>query len=227
MARATTAVEGWEDGSDDEDTLTGDLGATLRTRPSIVTSNGETWMWRVRYKKFRGRGPGALERPTGADGIFQIEVTRGDEKHFKGLLFQAKKAGTTDGRLAAQVERMEGLASGGSAIFEYGPNAYRAATGHAYLTAGSPSLRSKGAPLQSLSSFLGDSFLPCGTGLRGMYYDALRALLLLPTGPAIRIPIRHRIVVEAELRNDQAVAVRSNNRSQRPSPRVARQRRST
>src|SRR2546426_834811 len=99
MTRARTAVEGWEDGSEDEDTLTGDLGATLRTRRSTVTANGQTWVWRVRYKKFRGRGHRALERATGADGIFQIEVTTGDQKHFKGVLFQAKKVGTTDGRL--------------------------------------------------------------------------------------------------------------------------------
>ena len=127
---ARRAREGWEDGSDDEDTLTGDFGAMLRTPwTSPIVVSGEIWSWRVRYKKFRGRGRGAFERRSGADGIFQIEVTRGDLKDFKGLLFQAKKAGSPDGQLASQVERMEGLSAGSTAVIEYGPRGYRAVAG--------------------------------------------------------------------------------------------------
>jgi len=199
LSRARAAVDGWEDGSDDEDTLTGDLGATFRTASSLVVlANGAAWSWRVRYKKFRGRGGGAFETVSGADGILQVEVTRGPEKQFKGLLFQAKKVTARDGQLISQVERMERLADGGSAVFEYGPERYRAVPGHAYLQAEAPSRRSKAADLTSLGDFLGNAFLPCTTGLRGMYYDALRGLLLLPHGVAHRISVRHRISVEAE-----------------------------
>ena len=92
--RAQHAQEGWEGGSDDEDTLTGDLGATFRTPwSSPIRTNGDTWSWRMRYKKFRGHGPGAVEKKSGADGILQVEVTRGSEVQFKGLLFQAKRSG--------------------------------------------------------------------------------------------------------------------------------------
>ena len=197
--RAKAAAEGWEDGSDEEDTLTGDLGATLRTSwsPPLFV-NGTAWRWRVRYKKFRGRGRGAFEKESGADGIFQIEVTIGSGKHFKGLLFQAKKAGSLDGGLASQIQRMEHLARGGSAVVVYGPRRYRAAMGSTYLQKHSTSGRIRITDLEPLESFLGDGFLPCMNGLRGMYYDASRTLLLLPNGVAHRISVRHRISVEAE-----------------------------
>jgi len=222
---ARNAVSGWDDASEDEDTLTGDFGALLRiewSRP--IAADGETWRWRVRYKKFRGRGGGALERETGADGIFQIEVTRGDEKAFKGLLFQAKKLGGSNGRLSPQVERMESLAPGSSAVFEYGPPVYRAASGQGYLQAGSPSLRHKAPNLRPLDSFLGDEFLPCNAGHRGLYYDALRGLLLLPTGTALRVSVRHRVTIEAEEFRRNDVETRSSRRGRKP-PRAGRRRR--
>src|SRR5258706_12006601 len=92
--RSKEAVESWESASDEEDALTGELGKTLRknwTSPVLV--NGQSWSWRVDYKKFRGRGRDAFEKTSGADGIFQLEVTIGLEKFFKGVLFQAKKIG--------------------------------------------------------------------------------------------------------------------------------------
>lgn len=56
------AEEGWDAGNDEEDTLTGHLGAKLQTRWSPTTrSDGRLWKWKVSYKKFRGRGPKALK----------------------------------------------------------------------------------------------------------------------------------------------------------------------
>ncbi|OGQ81379.1 MAG: hypothetical protein A3F90_12970 [Deltaproteobacteria bacterium RIFCSPLOWO2_12_FULL_60_19] len=197
--RAREAAAGWEGGSDEEDTLTGDLGATLRTDWSqLPPADGYLWRWRVRYKKFRGRGQGAFEKTSGADGILQIEITRGSEKHFKGVLFQAKKVGRLNGDLASQLERMEQLAPGGSAVIEYGPTTYRAAPGKDYLQGHATSHEQRDAGFRPLSEFLGDSFLPCASGLRGMYYDAVRELLVLPSGVAHHISVRHRITVETE-----------------------------
>ncbi len=195
--RAQHAQEGWEGGSDEEDTLTGDLGATFRTPwSSPIRSNGDIWLWRMSYKKFRGRGYGAFEKESGADGIFQVEVTRGSEMEFKGLMFQAKKTGQLNGDLASQVERMEAMAPQGSAVFEYGPDSYRAIAGHDYLTEASIDKSRIGRALQPLGGFLVD-FLSCTYGLRGMHYDAIRGLLILPNGSAYRVSLAHRFLIEA------------------------------
>jgi hypothetical protein len=201
MRAAEHAPVGWESGAEEEDTLTGDLGATLRREWSIVVVNGGIWNWRVTYKKFRGRGPGADEKHLGADGIFEIEVSRNSEVHVKGVLFQAKKRGRRDRRLESQARRMEDVAKGGSAIFEYGPEHYNAIATGKYLDELSAEVRRSGdeAPWPLLGDFLGNDFLPCKTGLRGMYYDAVRGVLVLPAAPARRIALNHRIRVEALL----------------------------
>lgn len=196
VARAAVSPDGWEGGSDEEDTLTGDLGGTLRSNWQwIGVPDAGRWSWRVRYKKFRGRGRGAFEKPSGADGILQVEVSRGRTRELKGLLFQAKKIGQANGRLTKQVTLMEELAEGGSAIFVYGPSVYRAIGGRRHLEA-PPETHQERNLYQPLGEFLGDAFLPCDIGLRGMYYDAIRGLLVLPNGAAHRVVVRHRITVE-------------------------------
>jgi hypothetical protein len=196
--KAGHAHEGWPAGSDEEDTLTGDLGATFRTPWSPpISMNGDTWSWRITYKKFRGRGPGAFERSSGADGIFQVEVTLGSQMEFKGLLFQAKKMGQMNGELQSQVERMERMAPRGSAVFVYGPESYRAVPGHDYLAQASLDRSAIERALQPLGEFLGRDFLSCIHGLRGMHYDAARGLLFLPNGSAYHISVAHRIRIEA------------------------------
>ncbi|TBO44472.1 hypothetical protein [Pedobacter kyonggii] len=56
------ALEGYESANEEEDTLTGDLGATLRIRNQKVevkeaqAGNQGTWNWSINYHKFRGRG---------------------------------------------------------------------------------------------------------------------------------------------------------------------------
>lgn len=192
-ARARVAIEGWESGADDEDVLTGDLGATLRTGWRSVHLRGASgWRWRVSYKKFRGRGPGAFEKSSGADGIFQVEITSETDKIFKGLLFQAKRTRSSHAKLLLQVDRMEKIAENGSAIWFYEPSGYLALPGAAYLVA--PEYK----VLEPLDSFLSETFLSCATGLRGMYFDAVRGLLLLPNGFAHRVTLRHKITVEIE-----------------------------
>jgi hypothetical protein len=51
----------------------------------------------------------------------------------------------------------------------------------------------------TLGSFF-DEFLECKNGLRGMYYDAVRGRLVLPTVDleikAVQLDVRHRIKIE-------------------------------
>src|SRR5688572_2170553 len=89
------AVEGYYSAHEDEDTLTGDLGATLRiSNQRVVVNNpevGGTWTWSLTYYKFRGRGKKANESVVGADAIFEVEVDWNERnKQKKCSLFQAK-----------------------------------------------------------------------------------------------------------------------------------------
>lgn len=194
--QAARAHRGWEAGSDEEDTLTGHLGASLQRDWSTITVNGAEWTWRMTYKKFRGRGPGAFERQIGADGILQLEVNLGVEIEFKGLLFQAKKIGQMNGHLAEQVGFMESVADRCSAVFEYGPDEYRAISGHDYLADADLVNRRAAPTLRPLGEFLGQGFLGCDFGVRGMYFDAVRRILHLPDSSAIRTSLDHRLQIE-------------------------------
>jgi hypothetical protein len=194
-----TAHSGWVSASSEEDTLTGDFCGRLRIDWQNSVADGDSWKWRVRYKKFRGRSKNAFEKRSGADGIIQIEVTLNPRrvKIYKGLLFQAKKKLLGfNAKTVGQVQAMEKIAPGGSALFLYVPNGFGAISGATYLE------RSAALTVPHLGSFLGDRFLPCKSGLRGMYYDAVRELLLVPTGDsdihAMPVDLRHRVLIEAQ-----------------------------
>ncbi len=200
-----TAESAWTAASAEEDTLTGDLCGRLRTEPHrIRVRRSEQWEWSIRYKKFRGRGKDAFEKRSGADGIIDIEVTRDEEKFYKGLLFQAKKGDLrVDAELTEQILKMEKLARGSSAIFEYRKDGYRAIPGEVFLEHRSKRRSDRRVVIQSnehpLGSFLSDEFLPCNIGLRGMYYDANRELLLIPgRARALRVELQHRLRIDVE-----------------------------
>jgi len=194
------APDGWASNKAEEDSLTGDLGRLLRTKGSVpvLVDRKPGWQWSIRYNKFRGRGPGAFEHKSGADGIVQIEVSRRFERVYKGVLFQAKKEGrNNDPDLNEQLQRMEAIAPGGSGVFVYGPNGYSGLKGAEYLHP----VRSGGfliRKLRPLSEFL-DDFLECKNGIRGMYLDAVRELLLVPTISgelkAHEVEVRHRVKI--------------------------------
>ena len=117
---------------------------------------------------------------SGADGIIQVEVTVRGITEFKGILFQAKKHGYRDRiRLEKQVVWMETHSPGGSAVLIYGPDGYAAIKGKEYLS-DAPETDLKVRRLLTLGQFF-DEFLECTTGIRGMYYEAVRERLLLPT----------------------------------------------
>jgi hypothetical protein len=196
-----SAVSGWESNKDEEDSLTGDLGRSLSTGRNIVISvNGQVWRWCVRYKKFRGRGPGAFETTSGADGIIQVEATLRDETLFKGVLFQGKKGERLrNAELTKQVEAIEKTAPGGSAVVLYNPTGYVAIKGTEYLHPEEVLVGPMIKRMRPLASFF-DEFLECKSGLRGMYYEAVRERLVLPTIDgqikAVQLEVRHRIKIE-------------------------------
>jgi hypothetical protein len=203
--RTAHAERGWEGGADDEDALTGDFGGSLRT-PHWIESmqNGTLWRWQVRYKKVRGKGDGAPEKEIGADGVFQIEVHPQSRPLvvYKGILFQAKKdRGSSRSDLIDQVEDMERIAPGGSAVFEFGPEGYRGASGKVILATRRRRPERIPHPEESLGRYLADRFLPCESGLRGMYYDFMDGTLIVPVGQGVvvrRIRPRHLIEVEVK-----------------------------
>jgi hypothetical protein len=196
-----SAVTGWEANQAEEDSLTGDLGRLLSansSQPIIV--NGKTWHWRIRYKKFRGRGDDAFEKTYGADGIIQIEATFGGTTLHKGILFQAKKATRfRPGELRKQLVLIEGVAPGGSAVLLYDPTGYRAVRGSELLHFEEGLVGPAIRRMQPLPSFF-DDFLECKNGIRGMYYEAVRERLLLPTIDgqirAVPLEIRSRIKID-------------------------------
>jgi hypothetical protein len=198
---AETAATGWEANQDEEDSLTGDLGRLLKTPHTVhINLNGQVWRWRVEYKKFRGRGEGAFEGRTGADGIIQIEATLRGITLFKGILFQAKKA--TRFRAAEvreQITLIEKMAPGGSAVVLYDPAGYRAVKGTEFLNSEEGIVGNAVKRMLPLGSFF-DDFLECKNGVRGMYYEAVRERLLLPSLDgeirAVPLELRHRVKIE-------------------------------
>lgn len=107
IARAT---EAYENASEEEDTLTGQLGFSLNCKTKKVVVKGDrqkeqmpgTWKWFLKYTKFRGRGPNATENILGADGIFEFGVKYGRRFRKKSLLFQAKNNLSADKQLFYQ-----------------------------------------------------------------------------------------------------------------------------
>jgi hypothetical protein len=94
---------------------------------------------------------------------------------------------------------MEGIAPGGSAVFEFGPEGYRGAVGRAILEERERNQRRIPHPDESLGTFLADRFLPCEAGLRSMYYDFRRKVIFVPSsegGVLKQVSLRHQIDVE-------------------------------
>jgi hypothetical protein len=122
------ALRAHRSGQEDEDTLTGQLGACLRTtQPRRVVVELDkvrrTWTWSLEYRKFRGRGPKATEKLVGADGIFDFVMTRDGEQTRKAALFQAKTGSEDKQRLLAQCIRLSTWKEA-AFVIQYGEKAY-------------------------------------------------------------------------------------------------------
>lgn len=104
------ATSGFISANEDEDTMTGELGASLRSGTRTVMVNraeiNGPWKWSIDYVKFRGRGKDATERHVGADGIIELSLDWSGRKESKSLLFQAKMDWQSDASLMQQAVLM-------------------------------------------------------------------------------------------------------------------------
>ena len=195
-----SAEQGWESARADEDTLTGDLGASLRVGWRSVNNGVDEFQWRIKYSKFRGRGEGAEESVLGADGIFQIEIEDvvSGALRTKGLLFQAKKHTNRDRKeLLKQTDAMNDLVPGGACVIEYGPTSYQAFNATSVLHEdGVRTGRDR------LGDYLAGQFLPCLVGKWGLYYEVNRNVLVLPDAShgyqRVRARLKHSFRIEVQ-----------------------------
>jgi len=166
------AISGYLSGNEDEDTLTGQLGASLRIGNQVVDSNG--WAWSIDYRKFRGRGPGATEKYVGADGIFEIRVRHIEGEQRKALLFQAKNDWNDDPKLVEQALLLSTWREA-AFVLNYTPTAIEAFRLDNVISSGGN--RSKATAHMSLAQFLGGEFLLCRVGDLYLAYDASNRIL--------------------------------------------------
>ena len=181
---------GWTNAPTSEDTLTGDWGGAMKTGWSErIEDSGYFWRWRIQYRKMgAGNQHASEEKSTGADGIFQIEVSRFtggvlpatsttvslenvEEEYFfaKGLLFQAKRSDSHDAKkLLEEVQKIEKLTPGNGAYFEYGPDNYHATLAKKIVESEGST---QGVELFRLGDFLADQFMECLVGVEGLYVD--------------------------------------------------------
>jgi hypothetical protein len=175
-ASTAEAVNGYLSGHEDEDSLTGDLGASLRigTQTVHIPEGQEvsgSWTWSITYYKFRGRGKKATEKVLGADGIFELAVNWGTQNNEKKcLLFQAKNQWQEkDQKLFEQCIKLSTWREA-AFVLNYAPNNYEAFFIDDVIKAGGSR-----APVStgiSLASFLSRHFLECLIGDTDLAYDA-------------------------------------------------------
>ncbi|MGO9330543.1 MAG: hypothetical protein ACLQJ0_20835 [Steroidobacteraceae bacterium] len=159
----------------DEDALTGALGQSISRNGAVTIQIGqEKYTVRTYYRKVRGRGLGAPEKPTGADGIFQIEVLNaaGRSVWTKGLPFQSKKEWHgTDSRLASQAGDMIAT-TGQGLVIDYSSSGYKACPAIAAVEHGGYAAGvSEARQFRPLGQILGNDFLDCTIGVEGLTYD--------------------------------------------------------
>lgn len=159
----------------DEDSVTGALANDLlEPEPMKIQVGGQVYLWTTTYYKIRGRGKDAPEGELGSDGIFQFEVY--DERIGrmlvrKGLLFQSKKRWTgSDRRLLGQARDL--LAQSPSAIvIDYSEKGYRAFAASDVVAANGNRRRIKARHNKPLAEVLGDEFVRCTRGDRGLRWE--------------------------------------------------------
>jgi hypothetical protein len=175
LAAVAIAEEGFENGRADEDCLTGALGDRLRHRPVVLgLPDGKEFRWETNYYKIRGRGRGALEKPLGADGIFQVQVIdlTGAVVLRKGLLFQAKNEWSgSDSGLLDQARKLTNTGTN-AIVVDYSSSGYFAVPASQVVEAGGNRRNVVKAHIRPLGKALAIGFLDCIVGRRGLYYDS-------------------------------------------------------
>lgn len=174
------ATAGYLSANEDEDTLTGHLGALLSigSQKVQVTDNEVPgiWTWSINYYKFRGRGKKATENIVGADGIFELIIDYGNNQSSKkSLLFQAKNNWASDSLLYSQCIKLSTWREA-AFVLNYSPDEFQAFSID-------DAIKSRGVKLQaknkySLHAFMGETFLDCKVGDTELDYDATKRTLV-------------------------------------------------
>jgi hypothetical protein len=171
------AESGWIFANQDEDTLTGDFLGRLRSDWLGVGN----YNFRFYYDKVRGRGPGALEKLTGTDGIITIEFKVDQRIRYKSFVFQAKKRGNPID--PSQVKKMKKYFPDGNVVFEYSP--------FGYFVKG----YNKGEDVR-INKFLIDYFFKCISGTFDMYYDSKTNQFMNGNRPMDIVGVKHKMSIQ-------------------------------
>ena len=204
QSAVTKAVEGFWSANEDEDTLTGHLGASIKTGTHTVNVVQDEisgpWKWSLDYSKFRGRGANATESHLGADGIFELNVDWGYRTERKSLLFQSKTEWDDSPDLVEQSILLSTWREAAIAI-DYRPEGFEAFSVDSVLSSrGKRSNAGRGIPLQDA---LSDYFLKCKIGNTDLRYDTRSRRLYwrdtngLLVGVQFSVPHRMRLKVQA------------------------------
>lgn len=198
------AVDGFMSANEDEDTMTGQFGACLRTSTHIVNvDNAEIdgpWKWSIDYTKFRGRGKDATESFVGADGIIELSIDWSGRKETKALLFQAKMDWQSDKSLLQQAILLSTWREA-SLFINYTETAIEALSIDSVLR--SRGVRSDAKDILPLADALTEYFLQCKIGSTDLAYDAVARQLRWRAGNGVTvatqfsIPHRLRVKVKA------------------------------
>lgn len=196
---------GWRAAPGSEDVLTGHLLGAIQTEWSAeILVDDYVWRWRIEYRKFRpGNQKSSEEKPTGADGIIQIEVDRfriavspsgvknvrietveAESSFRKGLLFQSKRIDSKEGprRLLEQLRQMEHLTPQNAVYLEYGPDGYNAASATDVIEVGGAVRHLKESKVRRFRELISDEFLECKIGVEGLFVDFEKGVLNFPNG---------------------------------------------
>lgn len=174
-AGTARAVEGYLSGNEDEDTLTGDMGACLRIGTQRVKVEnveiGGNWTWSLTYHKLRGRGRRASESFVGADGLFELSIKWNEQnEQKKSILFQAKNAWIGSDKSLLQQSIKLSTWREAAFVLNYTPTDYEAFSIDEVLR--TRASRSQIEDTVSLGSLLSRDFLDCLIGDTDLRYDA-------------------------------------------------------
>lgn len=202
-------IAGYWSANEDEDTLTGHLGACLKTGVRTVNVTQDEipgpWKWSIDYTKFRGRGKNATESFLGADGIFELTLDRGFSKDTKSLLFQAK----TDWDDSPDIVKQALLLSTwreASITVNYTESAIDAYSIDSVIA--SKGKKSKAKEPVSLQIALKEYFIICKIGNTDLRYDAQQRRLFWRDNNGVivavqfSIPSRIRVKVNSPVRKN-------------------------
>ncbi|MDR6563197.1 MULTISPECIES: J domain-containing protein [unclassified Arcicella] len=175
--RYPIALDGYNSANEEEDTLTGDLGATLRIKnQKVFVEKGQKelpgyWKWSIDYHKFRGRGPGATENKLGADGIFELKLIVGTQVEKKSLMFQSKiNLTNNDPKLINETIKLTTWREA-SFILNFTSTEFEAIDLDSIIA--TRGRRTNNMNVIPLDKFIGHNFLDCIVGDVDLKYDAI------------------------------------------------------